>query len=628
MPTQLAFNGIYADTGESALPPMSTEELAAIARASVDSGELADKRLVKDLQRRKKRDDDAADPTKGHLGPIEGVDPKDLAQAGWGVIFASDADPLLIESLRPLLDHRKAEASKIKPERYRELTGDQGYFPGDTKAAFLDNHGAGGGGAADPDQLPYYLLIVASPEVIPWSFQYQLDVQYAVGRLWFDDPGPGAPDRYAPFTRYAVSVVQAETGAVALPKRAIFFGTSHGDLATALSATELVAPLSRKMKDDQPTWTVTTLSPADSTKVRLTKLLGGDETPAVLFTATHGMLFRPTDPLQAAKMGALLCGEYQGAGPVADTCYFSGGDLPSDAHLAGLISFHFACFGAGVPQTDDYSPPAGAKPPAIAPRPFVASLPQRLLSHSNGGALAVVAHIDRAWGYSFKSENGDTQLRTFKDALKRLMEGHPIGSALEPFNQRYAELSSDLVLTVFNPPDADEMAFLWTSNNDARNYVVLGDPAVRLQLATDPASTKREISMPIEVKTPTAPVSKPVAAAVDYGLLSDMTDSLQDLTKKIVGKLGEAVNALATVEVSTYTTSDMNAAKTSGMQTATLRAYSKVRLDGNAELCVPETNGQVDEALWKIHSDMVQKALDNRTAMLKAIASAVSSLKP
>jgi hypothetical protein len=182
MPVQLVFNGIHADTGAYAIPPMPAAALAAVASASVQTGELANQQVLKALKERK-----ALDSKGGHLGVIEGIDPLDLAQAGWGVIFANDARPAMIDSLRPLLRLRKSQAQKLKEGRYRELSGDQGYFPGDTKSSFLDRHGAGGGGAADPDQLPYYLLIVGVPDVIPWSFQYQLDVQYAVGRIYFDN---------------------------------------------------------------------------------------------------------------------------------------------------------------------------------------------------------------------------------------------------------------------------------------------------------------------------------------------------------------------------------------------------------------------------------------------------------
>jgi hypothetical protein len=472
----LVFNGIDATTGAYLQSPMSVSDASLLAR-----GESLDSAHVAELKARQERE------SQEYYGAIEGVDPKDLAQTGWGVIFPANHDPAIREALAPLLNLRRAQATARNERYYREYIGPDAYRPDESKTAFLRRQGAGPG-PADPDKVPYYLLLAGDPQAIPYRFQYQLDVQYAVGRIAFD-----TPEEYA---RYACSVVEAETGGLALARRAAFFGVANpGDAATNMSAADLVAPLAQFAAADQPSWKIDTIRPEEAVKTRLASLLGGADTPALLFTASHGMGYPNGHQRQFAAQGALLCQDWPGPSyqqALSPDFYFTGDDVPTDARMLGLIALHFACYGAGTPRFDDYAPMGATERQAIAPRGFVARLPQRLLAHPRGGALAVIGHVERAWGYSFKWTGAGRQLQTFQGTLKRLMEGHPVGSALEYFNGRYAELSSDLLseledIKYGKIPNDYEVAGMWTANNDARSYAVIGDPAVRLHLSDPPS---------------------------------------------------------------------------------------------------------------------------------------------
>ena len=82
--------------------------------------------------------------------------------------------------------------------------------------------------------------------------------------------------------------------------------------------------------------------------------------------------------------------------------------MPANAKVHGLIHFVFACYGGGCPEFDNFNRTA-KEPARIAPKPTLAKLPQALLGRE-GGALAVLAHVERAWASSFRlGDNAQAQ---------------------------------------------------------------------------------------------------------------------------------------------------------------------------------------------------------------------------
>lgn len=461
----VVFNGLNGSTGDYFFAPADATTVAAAAR-----GETVPADHLADLRER------VSSVREDRFAVIEGVDPKDLAAAGWGIVFAADVEMGIREALQPLLDLRREQAGEL----FCCLTGQDGVRADDTKSTFLARRKVGPG-PVDPRKLPYYLLLVGDPKAIRLPLQYQLDVQFAVGRLWFD-----VVDEYA---RYAANVVRAERGNPR-PRRLSLFGVRNpGDLATQRSADHLVAPLETALSGRVRGWEVTSARGAEATKGRLATLMGGPSTPAVLFTASHGMLLESGHEYQRARQGALVCQDWPGPfahrGELPGEFYFSRDDLRDEAaDLTGLIAFHFACYSAGTPQMDEFEKVTNAQRKQISPTPFFGALPSRMLSHPNG-ALAVIGHVERAWDTSFLWRRAGEQIAVFESTLRRLMDGHPVGNAFEYFGLRYAELTSDLQILLdderdgLRQPDA-EMAGTWSAMRDARNYIVLGDPAVHV----------------------------------------------------------------------------------------------------------------------------------------------------
>jgi hypothetical protein len=254
----------------------------------------------------------------------------------------------------------------------------------------------------------------------------------------------------------------------------------------------MIDPLCEIFRQSEPGWCIERVPSSEASKARLGRILAEGDA-ALLFTASHGVEFPCGSPQQRIEQGALLCQDWPGpghAGAIPHEHYLSAADVGDGARVHGLVLFLFACFSAGTPERDSFQRDAGAV--QRAPAPFLAALPKRLLSHPQGGALAVIGHIDRAWGYSFAWPGGAQRVHTaaMESTLRRILRGERIGYAMEYLNQRYAELATVLndeldAVRNLRQPDARALAELWTATQDARGYCVLGDPAVRTP-ASDP----------------------------------------------------------------------------------------------------------------------------------------------
>lgn len=412
------------------------------------------------------------------------IDPnitKELSEVGWGVIFPVDLEgkfvPAVKEALTELLTLRQAQAG----ERFRIFEREHAFRPGESALDFLVRHGTTIG-AQDYNAVPFYLLLVGDPEQIPWRFQTDLALDFAVGRIHFD-----TIQEYANYTR---SVTIVERMKASFPRHvAMFNPASPDDHVGAIIMKYLTEPLLQWLQTTKPEWQINKHFKENATKAQLSKLLGGDQTPTILWAATRGMEFPKDHSRQVTQQGALLCQDWPGPEAwrevLSEEFYFTGDNLQSDANLLGTIAYFVNPYGIGTPMYDEFSTLDNTPPRQIAPRPFVARLPMRMLGHERGGALAVIGQIGNLWTDSFRWGDRINRLEQHHSFLDRILNGDPVGVAMQAHRHNYtswgalfANLMYDIKLGIQVEPY--EVHRIWRIFGTARNQCIIGDPAVRL----------------------------------------------------------------------------------------------------------------------------------------------------
>lgn len=414
-----------------------------------------------------------------HLGVATFDDAKmnDLTRTGWAVLYGAQVSADIKAALQGLIAFRRG---LVGSDEMCPVFGDENhpYTPGQSASDWLSGLKLESNAQVPRHSpVPYYVMIVASPEDIPFEFQFELDVYWGVGRLWLGDN----PKAYA---AYGDAVIANETTRqTAVKKELRFFAPRFdGDQATELVNDDLVKKLVDGGIVDDYGFTASVTTGADATKQALLDLYGlKQDRPAIYFVASHGLLCKSTANLDylTRTMGAIMTQPWNPANAPTEDTFVASRHLKA-IDLSGTFHILCACFGAGWPRVSSYDQAV------LSPSAMVAYLPQKLLAN---GALAVLGHIDRAWSYSYVSDTGKDGIdrtQEYEGILAAMMtSGWRVGYSTDKFNIRWKALGDNIAELERSQSydSAEQLHNLWVERDDARGYVLLGDPAVKLNLS-------------------------------------------------------------------------------------------------------------------------------------------------
>jgi hypothetical protein len=398
--------------------------------------------------------------------------------SGW-TFLVNRNDPQffsIAETLRPLAEHRRM-ADPYKPLLFR------GEPPDEWWNWLLENYSS-----LDGKRPPHYVLIVGGPDQVPFHFQSLLQSAAAVGRIAFDtiDDLKVYIEKVLRLERAATTVVDREV---------IVFAPDGGPMdPTHLSRQYMAKPLAEEIETRLGFKTQKMLGDA-ARKERLLDTLSVTRA-AMVYTASHG-LGLPGQPLEMQRrlQGSICC--QRGNGDSDADWQLTADDIPDERpFLEGAVFFQFACYGYGTPAESDFMHWFG-KSGINADTDFIAAIPKKLLANPRG-PLAFIGHVDVAWLHGFADpetpysiDRWNSRMEPFVYAVRTLLHVDPSGLAMTNMNKRYDILNAMLTDTMdrhqrgkleVNTTFQSWLADTFITRSDAQNYMIFGDPAVRLRI--------------------------------------------------------------------------------------------------------------------------------------------------
>lgn len=427
-------------------------------------------------------------PTAGDLRD-PGSDVNDLAEQHWALVVSQGEQGMrllrLVERLKELREREQGEEVRVwcvPPGMSHEASRK---WKRDIERS-----------ASTEGALPHYLLILGDLDEVSLEFQQELANGSLVGRLAFD--------RDEDYTNYVDKVLRWEAQAPE-PGRLIVFTAHDKSPPVEHGYQHLVArvlELCQRRKDSElPAKEILELGEPGNVDVPGLLAQVARSEPGILFTLSHGL-----GAPRAGWRGWEEKRARQGAMSLGEAGELSAVDLGNRPFMPGGAWFFFACFGAGTPSRSAYyawlrqlrdvgydRDPIERVLVGLATggeRPFIAALPKAVLANPEG-PLVVYGHVDLAWACSYQAGRGYALFPRYVALIRQLLSGRRagvgLGALLEGLNQVNSELTSLVhaevdALAHQRAPERDRLqrSLLWMARQDLSNYVLLGDPAVRL----------------------------------------------------------------------------------------------------------------------------------------------------
>ncbi|HEU0201995.1 MAG TPA: hypothetical protein VFR86_16380 [Burkholderiaceae bacterium] len=416
--------------------------------------------------------------------------PVDLSQwadprVGWGAVLpmrqgltnAELAEG--VDAPEPIRELIKARGN-APVFRYRGLKGGllTRFYTDGKQPADLNLRGLRGIG---PTAVPRYLLLIGTPEELPWGLQMRLQAEAFVGRLDLDPAG---------LERYVEALLGEWHGATRDVKRPVIWAVDHGhpDITRLMRRTIAERVLAKFKEDNEFDVAKGFFSDVQATHHDLVQALG-ERQPAFVVTSSHGATFPLDQPAaMRAQLGLLV--DHQKTLTDANA-------VVGAWNARGAIWYAHACCSAGTEAKSRFEGLVGAdsslgKTLAAISQvgACTAPLPRALLGGKNPLG-AFIGHIEPTFDWTLRDPtNGQVTTQHIVDALYEALHAAdrpPIGKALAGYFRAVAGLLQDYA-DALDAVDAQESGALQRARRarliaaDCQAMVILGDPTVRLPL--------------------------------------------------------------------------------------------------------------------------------------------------